>query len=971
MVRRFGAGRTVATRALVGMLAAAVALVAMVGMWPVAAGADPVVGPVITAGTFLGSVAVDESLHRIYVSDEETSQLLAIDGSTNTVVGTLAIPPRDGGTHELAVDPRTHRVYVVEDAGLLAVDGPAMKTIGPIGDAADLYEPVVVPSTGRVYALHIVGVSNQRIELVVVSPTAVVTTVDVGAPLSSGDPHLTADTASNVLYVTGTSTGTTVVDGATNATTVMSEGGDGRSATDPVLHRLYVVDELGAALRVVDPSTAKLVTTVPLGPPATDPTSAYLGPVAVDDRLRIAYVTGGSVSGAGRNDVITVVDLVTNKVRSVLGVEGIVGVDTVSSRGYAARVDSSAVTVLLGDTAPPDTTITSAPTTVASGRSASFDFAGTDNVTSPASLAFTCSVDGGAFTGCTSPLVVTLPAGAHRVAVRALDQAGNLEPDPATAAFTVASPASPTATTVAPTSGPVAASGAGVSSGSPATPTTVAARGQAGLSPTSTSLPATSSTPTAASAAASSTDPVTEAAPASPAAPAVTPQVQLPGSTAPAELTVVTRSGAVAGPPGVGLTVAGSGFPAAACERVYVFLDGDRLGSATPGADGHFHTDRLTVPGRVRRGAYDVTASCSRSGHPAAATHLFTVRTRSIHRPQLVSSLHLPSQVPLGAKELGLSALAAAALVLLVGMPSELFDNTLTENYAEVRRWFRWGAPLLRPFARLSHRTLAVILLLVAALLFATLNPGFGFDGSSAATMIGLLVSLLVVAFVFSLPTLVHMRRRYGEPAALDILPFGLVIAALCVLASRLLHFQPGYLYGGVVGVAFGQKMAEEEDGPVTAASTAAMLVTAVLAWLVWAAVQRPASGSSPGPVLVVAETALAAVTVIGIESAVMNLLPMRFMAGSKVAAWSRAVWAGLFGLSLFAFIEILLRPGSGYVSRSSTASAVAVAVVFGSFALASVVFWSYFRFRRPRPDGGNVEGTGGGAARDPAERLV
>src|SRR4029079_2196352 len=108
----------------------------------------------------------------------------------------------------------------------------------------------------------------------------------------------------------------------------------------------------------------------------------------------------------------------------------------------------------------------------------------------------------------------------------------------------------------------------------------------------------------------------------------------------------------------------------------------------------------------------------------------------------------------------------------------------------------------------------------------------------SAAELLGLVLSLLVVGFVFTIPELVHMRRRYRDRAALKILPIGLVVAALCVFASRVLHFQPGYLYGGIVGVAFARKLAADEDGRMEAESTIAMLVTAIVAWLAWALVQ-------------------------------------------------------------------------------------------------------------------------------------
>ena len=46
--------------------------------------------------------------------------------------------------------------------------------------------------------------------------------------------------------------------------------------------------------------------------------------------------------------------------------------------------------------------------------------------TSEAGAIFQCSIDGGAFTGCSSPKSYTVAAGAHTFSVRAIDAAGNV-----------------------------------------------------------------------------------------------------------------------------------------------------------------------------------------------------------------------------------------------------------------------------------------------------------------------------------------------------------------------------------------------------------------------------------------------------------------------------------------------------------------------------------------------------------------
>ena len=83
--------------------------------------------------------------------------------------------------------------------------------------------------------------------------------------------------------------------------------------------------------------------------------------------------------------------------------------------------------------APVETTITSAPPASTTQTSASFSFA--SNV---ASATFQCSLDGSAFTACTSPRAYSaLPAGGHTFAVRAID-GSTVDDTPATYSWTIA-----------------------------------------------------------------------------------------------------------------------------------------------------------------------------------------------------------------------------------------------------------------------------------------------------------------------------------------------------------------------------------------------------------------------------------------------------------------------------------------------------------------------------------------------------
>jgi hypothetical protein len=74
--------------------------------------------------------------------------------------------------------------------------------------------------------------------------------------------------------------------------------------------------------------------------------------------------------------------------------------------------------------------------------------------------------------------------------------------------------------------------------------------------------------------------------------------------------------------------------------------------------------------------------------------------------------------------------------------------------------------------------------------------------------------------------------------------------------------------------------------------------------------------------------------------------MPLRFMPGHAVYKWNRLAWAILFGLSVFAFIHILIGPSSGYVSDLSPNAFMAALGVFAAFGALSIGTWLFFRVR-------------------------
>jgi hypothetical protein len=234
----------------------------------------------------------------------------------------------------------------------------------------------------------------------------------------------------------------------------------------------------------------------------------------------------------------------------------------------------------------------------------------------------------------------------------------------------------------------------------------------------------------------------------------------------------------------------------------------------------------------------------------------------------------------------------------------------------------------------------------LSAVLYSLLDPTFGLSVDSLGTLVGLALGLLLTLASYAIP-LFLLARGQGLRLSAQALPGTLFIAVLCVILSRLANFQPGYLYGLIIGFGFSRELSKLEEGRLEGIATATALGAAVLAWIALPGVR---AGSGVGLVGIVLETALATLVVAGLEGAVFGMLPLRFLPGERVRAWNARFWMGLVGVAAFAFFHILLNPSSGYLAESERTSMVTVVGLLIVFGVGSVLFWAYFRYVRRGP---------------------
>jgi hypothetical protein len=284
-------------------------------------------------------------------------------------------------------------------------------------------------------------------------------------------------------------------------------------------------------------------------------------------------------------------------------------------------------------------------------------------------------------------------------------------------------------------------------------------------------------------------------------------------------------------------------------------------------------------------------------------------------------------------------------IILFITFPSQVFNKTFEEHYDEIRaiasRRLPWLARLRRAATSTSTNARSAVIFAVVVLAGATLgglnDPRFGFNGRSAATYTAVILSILIGVTVSGLVNLAYRRARHRDMRwEFHALPAGLVVAAACVLVSRLSQFQPGYLYGVIVGVAFTASLPKNEAGHSVALGTAASLIVAVLAWLVWVPVHGAAAMAGSGFFVIVASDLLASLFIGGLVGSVIGLLPLSFLPGATLAAWSRVAWAVTFGIAVFGLLEVELRPQStaAHPGKAPIVTAIVLFVLFGGLSV-------------------------------------
>ena len=293
--------------------------------------------------------------------------------------------------------------------------------------------------------------------------------------------------------------------------------------------------------------------------------------------------------------------------------------------------------------------------------------------------------------------------------------------------------------------------------------------------------------------------------------------------------------------------------------------------------------------------------------------------------------------------------LVLAGVTVWVFFSSVLFNQTLSQNRAEVEGWARRLRPKRvtaswrPPAARWAGPAAMAAVLVGTGLVYGFLEPSFGFNRPSLLLFTSVVIGVGVVGLLFSALEAWIRRREPGVAPVIKPFPLVLVIGIACVLASRVLNLHPGVMYGFAAScVVVGATGVSRLDGRVQAATTAACIALSVLCWLLLGPLRALPDGW-PSQLL---QSVAVIVFVGGMEGLLINLIPLDVMDGAKIYRWSRLVWVSLVLVSAFLVWHVLLNTHRSSFDSLRPASSWSVVAGFVVYTAAAGLFWGYFAVR-------------------------
>lgn len=349
---------------------------------------------------------------------------------------------------------------------------------------------------------------------------------------------------------------------------------------------------------------------------------------------------------------------------------------------------------------------------------------------------------------------------------------------------------------------------------------------------------------------------------------------------------------------------------------------------------------------------------------PAAAAPATTVAVGDNF--QSLPGIPLPNQISTDPKVVAVNLLLALLSSVYFGFVTSVFNGILGGHTKEIGTWLQRLTPAkLRRAAPADgqpgpwwHALLFWLgIIVITSLIQSLLDPSPLLSEARLHVFLAITAAALIAALVEKLSEVgVRTRLHAGRALRAEAYGYGIALALVSVLFSRLMGFQPGYVVG-IIGVL--SLLPEIPDGPQAGERAlgvlGSLLVFGLLCWVL--AIPLAAAPDLQALAL--------SVFVICLQGVTFALIPLSIFDGSAIWQWRKGYWMAFFAITAFLFYHILINPSMSDIGALQQNGLRTLLIVMAVFGLATLVLWIVLPFRiwlreRSHSGGRNTPSTSG-----------
>lgn len=254
----------------------------------------------------------------------------------------------------------------------------------------------------------------------------------------------------------------------------------------------------------------------------------------------------------------------------------------------------------------------------------------------------------------------------------------------------------------------------------------------------------------------------------------------------------------------------------------------------------------------------------------------------------------------------------ALALMLLVAIPSELLNSTLSSGGHRLGRGY---LAVQGALAGVNDRLTAVtrtpvvsaaVLILAMSVVFGFNDPDYGFDPVSVRLTLSMAASIFIVYCLAALLSGAIMKRLWGIESRLEMLPTALLLAVLGVVIARLIDFTPGFLIGLAIGLSIIGTVPAALRAKAILLQLGVIFAVGVVAYLAYSGLRGIPGLIDTVPGVFLDDT-LVAIVAESLTGLLIVLLPLAFFSGRELWTQSKLLWVVSFMIVATAFSVIVL----------------------------------------------------------------